>query len=234
MYSGMADVAALTGDEKMREAGKRIWENLISSKLYLTGGIGAAGGFEGFGKPYELPNMQAYNETCASIGHDYWNQRLFLLEGDGKYIDVMERTLYNGLVSGVALDGKTFFYDNPLESNGQHSRKAWFGVACCPGNITRFMASVPGYVYAHRGDTLYREPLRRRHGRRRSRRAASSRSSRTTRYPWDGAVEVDGHARARASVRHQRADPRLGAQRAGAEHALSFSRQVHGGARRSR
>ncbi len=227
MYSGMADVAALTGDEKMREAGKRIWENLISSKLYLTGGIGAAGGFEGFGKPYELPNLQAYNETCASIGHDYWNQRLFLLEGDGKYIDVMERTLYNGLVSGVALDGKTFFYDNPLESNGQHSRKAWFGVACCPGNITRFMASVPGYVYAHRGDTLYVNLF-----------AGGTADvdlpgGKLEDRPDDALPvgrrgEDDGHARARAAVRHQRADPRLGAQRAGAEHALSFSRQVHG------
>ncbi len=228
MYSGMADVAALTGDEKMREAGKRIWENLISSKLYLTGGIGAAGGFEGFGKPYELPNLQAYNETCASIGHDYWNHRLFLLEGDGKYVDVMERTLYNGLVSGVALDGKTFFYDNPLESNGQHSRKAWFGVACCPGNITRFMASVPGYVYAHRGDTLYVNLF-----------AGGSadvdlpggkvKIVQTTRYPWDGAVKMTRHARARAAVHRQRANPRLGAQRAGAEHALSLSRQAHGG-----
>ena len=148
MYSGMADVAALTGDEKMRAAGLRIWDNLIKSKVYLTGGIGAAGGHEGFGTPYDLPNMQAYNETCASVGMDYWNQRLFLLDGDAKYVDVMERTLFNGLISGVSLDGKTFFYANPLESNGQHARQEWFGVACCPGNITRFMASVPGYVYA--------------------------------------------------------------------------------------
>ena len=92
--------------------------------------------------------MTAYNETCASIGNDYWNHRLFLLHGDAKYIDVMERTLYNGLISGVSLDGKSFFYPNPLESNGQHARSPWFGVACCPGNITRFLASVPGYVYA--------------------------------------------------------------------------------------
>ena len=89
--------------------------------------------------------MTAYNETCASVGMDFWNHRLFLLEGDAKYIDVMERTLFNGLVSGVSLDGKTFFYPNPLESNGQHARQEWFGVACCPGNITRFMPSVPGY-----------------------------------------------------------------------------------------
>src|SRR3990172_1533300 len=143
MYSGMADVAALTGDQKMRAGGLRIWDNMVKSKMYLTGGIGAAGGHEGFGDPYELPNMQAYNETGASVGMDYWNQRLFLLEGDAKFVDVLERTLFNGLISGVSLDGKTFFYPNPLESIGRHARQEWFGVACCPGNITRFMASVP-------------------------------------------------------------------------------------------
>ena len=159
MYSGMADVAAVTGDQAMRAAGKRIWDYLVTSKLYLTGGIGASGSGEAFGQPYELPNMTAYNETCASVGMDFWNHRLFLLEGDAKYIDVMERTLFNGLVSGVSLDGKTFFYPNPLESNGQHARQEWFGVACCPGNITRFMPSVPGYLYATRGDAVLREPV---------------------------------------------------------------------------
>ena len=189
MYSGMADVAAVTGDEKMRAAGKRIWDYLITSKLYLTGGIGASGSGESFGQPYELPNMTAYNETCASVGMDFWNHRLFLLEGDAKYIDVMERTLYNGLVSGVSLDGKTFFYPNPLESNGQHARQEWFGVACCPGNITRFMPSVPGYLYATRGDSLYVNLF-----------AAGSANVdlpggkvkvvQDTRYPWDGAVKI--------------------------------------------
>ena len=155
MYAGMADVAALTGDDAIRRAGDKIWENLTGSKLYLTGGIGSSASGEAFGKPYELPNMTAYNETCASVGMDYWNHRLFLLHGDSKYIDVMERTLYNGLISGVSLDGKTFFYPNPLESDGKHARSEWFGVACCPGNITRFLASVPGYIYARRGDALY-------------------------------------------------------------------------------
>ncbi|CAN5784947.1 glycoside hydrolase family 127 protein [soil metagenome] len=189
MYAGMADVAALTNDEYIRNAGDRILDNLMSSKLYLTGGVGAAGGHEGFGKPYELPNMQAYNETCASIGMDYWNHRLFLLHGDAKYIDVMERTLYNGLISGVSLDGKTFFYPNPLESNGQHARAEWFGVACCPGNITRFMASVPGYIYATRGNDVYvnlyaggtadiKTP------------AGELKVVQDTRYPWDGAVKM--------------------------------------------
>jgi hypothetical protein len=189
MYAGMADIAALTNDEYVRQAGDRIWENLITSKLYLTGGIGAAGGHEGFGKPYELPNMQAYNETCASVGMDYWNHRLFLLHGDAKYIDIMERTLFNGLISGVSLDGKTFFYPNPLESNGQHARSEWFGVACCPGNITRFMASVPGYIYATRGNDVYVNLF-----------AGGTADITTpggklkvvqaTKYPWDGAVRM--------------------------------------------
>lgn len=189
MYAGMADVAALKGDEAIRQAGLRIWNNLIESKLYITGGIGAAGGHEGFGAPYELPNMQAYNETCASVGMDYWNHRLFLLEGDAKYVDVMERTLYNGLISGVSLDGKTFFYPNPLESNGQHARAEWFGVACCPGNITRFMASVPGYIYARRGDALYvnlfaggTADLELESG--------TLKMVQDTRYPWDGVVRM--------------------------------------------
>src|ERR1035437_3392087 len=155
MYSGMADIAALTGDTAYVNALDKIWDNVATKKLHVTGGVGARGAGEAFGADYELPNMSAYNETCAAVGNDYWNQRLFLLHADAKYIDVMERTLYNGLISGVSLDGKSFFYPNPLESNGQHERSRWFGCACCPGNMTRFLASVPGYVYAHRGDVLY-------------------------------------------------------------------------------
>jgi DUF1680 family protein len=154
MYSGMADVAALTGDQSYVHAIDRIWRNVVERKLYVTGGIGARDEGEAFGDDYELPNMSAYNETCAAVGNDYWNQRLFLLHGDGRYIDVLERTLYNGLLSGVSLDGKAFFYPNPLESNGQHERSPWFGVACCPGNITRFRPSMPGYIYARRGDSV--------------------------------------------------------------------------------
>jgi DUF1680 family protein len=146
MYSGMADVAALTGDRAYVKALDALWTNIVNQKLYITGGIGASGSGEAFGRPYELPNMTAYNETCASVGNDFWNQRMFLLTGDAKYVDVMERTLFNGLISGVALDGTTYFYPNPLESRGQHARQAWFGVACCPSNITRFMPSVPGYI----------------------------------------------------------------------------------------
>ena len=155
MYSGMADVAAMTGDLSYLHAIDAIWNDVVSKKLYITGGIGASGSGEAFGAAYELPNMTAYCETCAAIGNDYWNHRLFLLHGDAKYIDVMERTLYNGLISGVSLDGKSFFYPNVLESRGQHARAPWFGVACCPGNITRFMASVSGYQYAKQDSTIF-------------------------------------------------------------------------------
>ncbi len=155
MYSGMADVAALTGDSSYIQAIDRIWEDVVQGKIYITGGIGATGAGEAFGGDYNLPNATAYAETCAAIGNALWNQRMFLLHGDAKYIDVLERVLYNGLISGVALTGKLFFYSNPLESYGQHQRSPWFTCACCPGNISRFMPSVPGYVYAQRDDTLY-------------------------------------------------------------------------------
>ena len=148
MYAGMADVAALTGDEGYVHAIDRIWENIVSKKLYITGGIGATSSGEAFGKNYELPNMSAYCETCAAIGNVYVNHRLFLLHGESKYYDVLERTLYNGVISGVSLEGNGFFYPNPLESMGQHQRQAWFGCACCPSNICRFIPSLPGYIYA--------------------------------------------------------------------------------------
>ena len=155
MYSGMADVAALTGDKGYIDAIDRIWNNIVNKKLYITGGIGATGNGEAFGKNYELPNMSAYCETCAAIGNVYLNYRLFLLHGDAKYYDVLERTLYNGLISGVSLDGGSFFYPNPLESNGQHQRQPWFGCACCPSNICRFIPSIPGYVYAVHNSDVY-------------------------------------------------------------------------------
>ena len=155
MYAGMADVAALTGDEGYIRAIDRIWDNIVTKKLYITGGIGATSSGEAFGKNYELPNMSAYCETCAAIGNVYVNYRLFLLHGESKYYDVLERTLYNGLISGVSLQGDGFFYPNPLESMGQHQRQAWFGCACCPSNICRFIPSLPGYVYAVKEKNVY-------------------------------------------------------------------------------
>lgn len=155
MYAGMADVAAITGDSSYINAIDKIWENIVSKKLYITGGIGARHAGEAFGNNYELPNQSAYNETCAAIGNVYVNYRLFLLHGDAKYFDVLERTLYNGLISGVSLDGGSFFYPNPLASTGGYSRKPWFGCACCPSNISRFIPSLPGYIYAVKDDQLY-------------------------------------------------------------------------------
>ena len=148
MYSGMADVAAIKAIDK-------IWDNIVSKKIYITGGIGARHAGEAFGNNYELPNQSAYCETCAAIGNVYMNYRLFLLHGDAKYFDVLERTLYNGLISGVSLDGGSFFYPNPLSSNGKYSRKPWFGCACCPSNVSRFIPSLPGYVYAVKNDQVY-------------------------------------------------------------------------------
>ena len=155
MYTGMADVAALTGDKGYLHAIDNIWDNVANKKLYITGGIGATGSGEAFGANYELPNMSAYAETCAAIGNVYWNLRMFLLHGDAKYFDVLERTLYNGLLSGISLSGNRFFYPNPLASVGQHQRSAWFSCACCITNMTRFLPSMPGYIYAQDKKSLY-------------------------------------------------------------------------------
>jgi DUF1680 family protein len=155
MYAGMADVAALGGYPEYVQAIDRLWENVVFKKLYLTGGIGARHTTEAFGDAYELPNETAYTETCAAVGNVFWNHRMFLLHGDARYIDVLERTLYNGVLSGVSLEGDCFFYQNPLASSGRHERSPWFEVSCCPGNITRFLPSVPGYVYAQQQNRIY-------------------------------------------------------------------------------
>lgn len=155
MYAGMADIAALTGDTAYVSAIDSIWDNIVNKKYYITGGIGARHAGEAFGNNYELPNLEAYNETCAAIGNVYVNHRLFLLHGDSKYYDVLERTLYNGLIAGMSVDGGSFFYPNPLASEGGYERKPWFGCACCPSNLCRFIPSIPGYIYAVKGDDVY-------------------------------------------------------------------------------
>lgn len=189
MYSGMADVAALSGDKGYVMAIDRIWEDVVSRKLYITGGIGAKHSGEAFGEGYELPNRSAYNETCAAIANILWNQRLFLLHGDAKYIDVLERTLYNGFLSGVSMEGNLFFYPNPLESMGNHKRSPWFNCSCCPTNVVRFLPSLPGYVYAVQDRNLYVNLF-----------IASSallrvkdltvRLKQTTDYPWEGNLTI--------------------------------------------
>lgn len=163
MYAGMADIAALTGDTAYVKAIDEIWENIVSKKYYLTGGVGARHDGEAFGADYELPNMTAYNETCAAIAQCYLNLRLFMLHGESKYIDCLERTLYNGVISGMSVDGGKFFYPNPLSSDGVYkfnsdgttTRQPWFGCACCPSNLSRFIPSIPGYVYAVKNNNVY-------------------------------------------------------------------------------
>lgn len=189
MYAGMADVAALTGDTAYIKAIDRIWDNIVDKKLYITGGIGATNNGEAFGPNYYLPNMSAYCETCAAIGNVYVNYRLFLLHGDSKYYDILERTLYNGLISGVSMDGGGFFYPNPLESMGQHQRQAWFGCACCPSNICRFLPSLPGYIYAVRNRNIYVN-LFLSNSSKISIDGKNVSLSQETNYPWNGDVKI--------------------------------------------
>jgi uncharacterized protein len=162
MYAGMTDIAALYHDSSYEKAVMKIWNNLVERKMYLTGGIGANHEGESLGKEYELPNLTAYGETCAAIGCVYWNTRLFMLNGNAKYFDIIERTLYNGLISGISLDGKNFFYVNPLEADGKFkfnmgsgTRQPWFDCSCCPTNLIRFIPSLPGLLYAIQKNTLY-------------------------------------------------------------------------------
>lgn len=187
LYCGIADVGALTGQQAYINAIDTIWQDIVSHRLYLNGGIGSMRSGEAFGAPYYLPNASAYNETCASIALTFLNQRLFLLHGESKYIDVLERTLYNGLLAGVSLSGDHFFYPNPLAADGTYTRSQWFGTACCPSNICRFIPSLPGYIYAVRGRDVYINLFM-------DNKADLSVAGRSlsltqqTRYPWDGDV----------------------------------------------
>lgn len=162
LYAAVADIAALTGDEKLLKAIDTIWTNMVSKKIYVQGGTGAVGSGERYGDNYELPNATAYNETCAAIANVYWNQRMFQLHGDAKYIDVLEKILYNGLISGVGLDGKSFFYTNAMQIRNSYShsdmegeRSGWFTCSCCPTNMVRLLPSVPGYMYAQKDDEVF-------------------------------------------------------------------------------
>ena len=189
LYSGMADVAALTKDTAYLTAIDAIWNDIINHKLYITGGIGATGNGEAFGPAYDLPNMTAYAETCAAIANVYFNERMFLLHGDARYIDVLEKTLYNGLLSGVSLDGTHFFYPNPLASLGQHARSGWFDCACCITNISRFMPSMPEYIYAQGNNALFVNLFV-------ANKASFELKSgkvqleQITNYPWDGKIQI--------------------------------------------
>ena len=198
LYSGVADVAALTGDKEYLRAIDKIWENVVSKKFYITGGVGAEGDGERFAGNYELPNLTAYNETCAAIANVYWNYRMFLLHGDSKYIDVLERSLYNTVVAGVGMDGKSFFYSNPLECDGIYkfnsdnslTRQPWFNCSCCPTNLCRFLPSISGYIYAQKENRLYVNLFVESSARIQLANSASVELSQQTQYPWDGSVNI--------------------------------------------
>jgi len=189
LYTGMADVAALVPDTGYTGALDRIWRDVVSGKLYITGGIGARSGGESFGERHELPNKEAYCETCAAVANAMWNHRMSLLHADAKYIDVLERVIYNGFLSGISLSGDRFFYPNPLASDGRYQRSPWFGCACCPTNIVRFLPSLPGYAYAQNQEGVYVNLFV-------SGSAAikmgtdTVRLTQQTRYPWDGRVKI--------------------------------------------
>jgi len=189
LYSGVADVARLTGDQPLVDTMDRIWDDVVLRKMYITGGIGPSAHNEGFTVAYDLPNDSAYAETCASIGMALWNHRLNLLHADAKYADIVEQVAYNGLLSGLALDGEHYFYVNPLASRGAHHRQPWFGCACCPTNLVRWLPSLPGYVYAHDTSALYvnlyvtgsgKVPLDR----------GDVTVRQETQYPWNGTVKL--------------------------------------------
>ena len=189
LYSAMADLAGENGDASLLAACQRLWSHLVTRNLYLTGGIGPSSHNEGFTGDFDLPNLSAYAETCAAVGLVFWSHRLLQLTGEGGYADVMERVLYNGALSGVSLDGERFFYVNPLASRGDHHRQAWYDCACCPPNIARLLASLGQYVYSAGADDvavhLYVQ------GQARLEVAGTSLTLRqTTRYPWDGQIEI--------------------------------------------
>jgi len=197
LYSGVADVAVLTGNLDYINAIDKIWDNMVSKKFYITGGIGAVHDGERFGENYELPNLTSYNETCAAIANVYWNYRMFLLHGDAKYIDVMERSMYNNVIAGVGLDGKTFFYPNPLEcdvkflfNRGSLNRQPWFDCSCCPTNLCRFLPSVAGYIYAQKQNRIYINLFVASTTKIDLNSKTSVELSQQTNYPWDGNVKM--------------------------------------------
>ncbi|HSA94741.1 MAG TPA: beta-L-arabinofuranosidase domain-containing protein, partial [Acidobacteriota bacterium] len=190
LYAGAADVAALTNNAATVAALDKIWADMAGTKLYITGGIGAAGGWEGYGPPYRLPNPSAYAETCANIATFLWNSRMQRLELDGKYADVMERILYNGVLSGISLSGDRFFYPNPLASFGQHERVPWFSCACCPPNVARILTSVPGYFYAATKDRIYVNLFAQGTGRMKAG-GTDIELVQTTEYPWKGDIKIE-------------------------------------------
>jgi len=196
MYAGMTDIAAIENDKEYLNAVNALWTNMVNKKMYITGGIGAIHDGEAFGANYELPNLTAYNETCAAIGNVYWNHRLHNLSGNSDYFDVIERSLYNGLISGLSLDGKQFFYPNALESDGVYknnrgscTRQSWFDCSCCPTNLIRFIPSIPGLIYSTSKEVLYVN-LYASNNAKITLDKTELEIAQQTNYPWDGKVAV--------------------------------------------
>ncbi|HLO82995.1 MAG TPA: beta-L-arabinofuranosidase domain-containing protein [Chitinophagaceae bacterium] len=189
LYTGAADVAAYTGDEGFMKAMRNVWEDVVFRNMYITGGIGSAGSNEGFTIDYDLPNEQAYCETCASVGMVFWNQRMNALTGDAEYADILERSLYNGALDGLSLSGDRFFYGNPLASTGKNSRREWFGTACCPANIARLVASIGNYVYAASDDGIWINLFVGNSSTINVKQTDVALSMQTD-YPWDGNVKI--------------------------------------------
>ena len=190
LYTGAADVAASLNDRAYMTSMQTVWEDVVYRNMYITGGIGSSGRNEGFTEDYDLPNETAYCETCASVGMVFWNQRMNRLTGDAKYIDILERSLYNGALDGLSMSGDRFFYGNPLASDGSSSRSEWFGTACCPSNISRLIASVGDYIYATSDDEIFvnlfigsSTTIDRKKG--------SIEVTQRTQYPWDGIVSIE-------------------------------------------
>ncbi|GAB1416810.1 glycoside hydrolase family 127 protein [Paludibacter sp.] len=191
LFTGMADYSATTKDTTYLRALNSLWDNIVNAKMYLTGGIGSSAKNEGFTADYDLPNKEAYCETCASAGMIFWNQRMNMLKGDAKYVDILERALYNGLLSGVSLSGDRFFYVNPLESEGNHHRKAWYGTACCPSQISRFLPSIGNYIYATSAGSVWINLFISSSTDIQISKKNKVEISQTTNYPWDGNVTID-------------------------------------------
>ena len=189
LYCGMADVAALKNDTGYIAAMDRLWDDVVHRNMYITGGIGSSRDNEGFTEDYDLPNLDAYCETCASVGMVLWNQRMNQLTGDSKYIDVLERSLDNGALAGISLGGDRFFYVNPLESKGDHHRQEWYGCACCPSQLSRFLPSIGNYIYASSDDALWVNLYIGNTGQIRIGETDILLTQETD-YPWDGSVKL--------------------------------------------
>lgn len=189
LCNGATDIYLETGDKELFSTLEKLWNNLVTKKMYVTGGAGSRYEGEAFGEEYELPNKRAYTETCAAIASFMWNYRMFLATGEAKYVDLMELVLYNGLLSGLSIDGKNYFYVNPLEDRGKHRRKSWYDCACCPPNIARTLTSFPGYMYATSEEGIYVNLFENSEANLEYKKS-EVKITQETEYPWNGKMKI--------------------------------------------